>query len=443
MPYDPQVDTPQSKPYAYLRYKYRDNNGTPWTEEFREIIVEYGNESWHNGAGGYGWHGWGRPGYVHYGGVEYGLFAKYMFNDHVMQMPEWNQYGLDNKIKIALGGNYSATATSYVESALQQGGKIKYAGHANYVGPKWETNDPGTSVFDDHGVQMTLLGMEKSMKSLIEDVATIRDHLNSTAGTNYEVIAYEGGPSGYWTNKTVDGNDPEIDELYGKSVAMGLAALDAWLYSSQNGFGHQSYLGFSSGRWWSSHTLPEAGGYRAHPGWLALTMRNLYAPGSTMVETIQNVQPTISSDSEDVPLISSYAIKDTMSYSVFVLSRKLDGNHDGVNFGDGYTPVTLHLPFDKVYGITRYRLESPDGSPVDPRTNNRTSEQVVIGSKVIDPQNFSKDFVINENTGGGVGGIPPGSINLYVFTTEKESMNILFMLPAPRNVQARAAIVEK
>ena len=89
VPYDPAVDTPQSKPYAYLRYKYRNNNGTPWTDEFREILVEYGNETWHNGAGDYGWHGWGKPDHVHHGGVEYGLFARYMFDEQVMQTPEW------------------------------------------------------------------------------------------------------------------------------------------------------------------------------------------------------------------------------------------------------------------------------------------------------------------------------------------------------------------
>jgi len=411
VPYDPELDTPQSKPYAYLRYKYRNNNGTPWTDEFREILVEYGSESWHNGAGGYGWHGWGRPGFVHQGGREYGLFAKFMFKDHVMQMPEWNQYDLGSKIKFTLGGNYSTTDTSYVETAVQQGAAISYVGHANYVGPKWETNDPGTSVFDDHGIQMTLLGMYKSMKPLIEDVATIRDDLNSNAGTDYKVVAYEGGPSGYWTNR----DNEQIDELYGKSVAMGLAALDTWLYSSLNGYIHQSYLGFASGKWWSSHTPPEAGGFRAHAGWLALTMRNRYALGSEMVETIQNSQPTINSDGQDIPLISSYALTDGESYSVFVLSRKLDGEHDGTDFGQGTNPVTLHLPFSEVEAIMRYRLEAPDGSPVDPRSNNILDLQVVIASQDIDPVNFSQNFVIDDTTGAEPEGLPPGSIYLYVF----------------------------
>ncbi len=412
IPYDPAVDTPRTKPYAYLRYKYRNNNPTPWTDEFRQIVIEYGNETWHQGAGGYGWDGWGRPGWVHQGGKEYGLFARYMFDENVMQMPEWNQYSLGNKIKFSLGANYGGSENAYGELAARQGASISYLGHANYVGPKWETNDPGTSVFDDHGVQMTLLGLHGSMKDLIEEAAATRDALRLSGQADYELQAYEGGPSGYWTNK----DNPEIDELYGKSAAMGLAALDAWLFSSQNGYKYQSYLGFSSGTWWSSHTLPEACGFRPHPGWLALKMRNRYALGSIMVETIHNSAPTIEGEGEDIPLVSSYVLTDHETVSVFVLSRKLDGVHDGLDFGDGHTPVTLHLPFDRVSKITRYRLESPDGSPVDPRTNNRRNQNVVIGSQEIDPALFSRNFALNENTGAQAGGIPPGSISLYVFT---------------------------
>ena len=42
---------------------------------------------------------------------------------------------------------------------------------------------------------------------------------------------------------------------------------------------------------------------------------------------------------------------------------------------------------------------------------------MVIGSQQIDTGYFSSDFVINKNTGGGIGGIPPGSIQLFVFET--------------------------
>lgn len=413
VPYDPAVDTPEGKPYAYLRYKYRGDDGTPWTDEFREIVIELGNETWHQGAGGYGWDGWGRPEYVHRGGLEYGLFARFMFDENVKQMPEWSQYDLGGKINFALGANYSADEEAYGEKAVRQGADISYLGHANYVGPKWETNDAGSSVFDDHGVQMTLLALEGRMRELISEAAATRDSLNAAGATHYALTAYEGGPSGYWTNR----DNEEIDELYGKSVAMGAAALDAWLFSSQNGYGHQCYLGFSSGRWWSSHTLPEAGGFRAHPGWLALKMRNRYALGSDMVATVHNTVPTLESDGVDLPLISSYALRGETATSVFVISRKLGGDHDGVDFGTGMTPVTIHLPMDTVTAITRYRLESPDGSPVDPRANNREALNVVIGSKTIEPDLYSPSFVVDVDTGGEAGGIPPGSINLFVFDT--------------------------
>ncbi len=420
VPFDPAVDTVESKPFAYQRYQYRNGNGTPWTDEFREIVIELGNETWHQGAGGYGWDGWGRPGWVHQGGLEYGLFARYMFDEHVKQMPAWNQYALGNKIKFALGANYSADENAYGELAARQGASISYVGHANYVGPKWETNDPGSSIFDDHGIQMTLLGMHAGQRDLILEAAATRDQLNASGATRYAITAYEGGPSGYWTNP----DDPEVDERYGKSVAMGLAALDAWLFSSQNGYKHQCYLGFSSGTWWASHTQPEACGFRAHPGWLALAMRNRYALGSTMLETIHHTQPTLLSDQETIPLVSSYALKNDDTVSVFVLSRKLDGEHDDINFGDGYMPVTLHLPFTRVRQITRYRLERPDGTPVDPRANNRQDLTVVIGAEEIDATYFAPDFILNENTGAEIGGIPPGSINLYVFSVIDENASI-------------------
>ena len=417
VPYNPAVDTPDSKPYAYLRYQYRNQNGTPWTEAFREIVIEIGNETWHQGAGGYGWDGWGRPGWVHQGGREYGLFAKYMIDGHVKQMPAYSQYNLGEKIKFALGANYDGSENAYGELAARQGADVDYIGHANYVGPKWETNDPGISTFDDHGVQMTLLGMHTSMADLIAEAAATRDSLDASGQTHYQITAYEGGPSGYWTNE----DNPEIDELYGKSVAMGVAALDAWLFSSQHGYQYQCYLGFSSGTWWSSHTMPESGGYRAHPGWLALRLRNRYTVGTDMLRTTFNAQPTIQSDGEDIPLVSSYAFTDGSTYSVYVLSRKLDGSHDGVDFGDGMTPVTLHLPMTRVERITRYRLESPNGTPVDPRANNREDEQVVIGSREIDSAYYHQDFVIDADTGGEEGGVPPGSINLFVFETDTTS----------------------
>ncbi len=417
VPYDPEIDTPESKPYAYKRYVQRGDNGTPWTDEFREILVELGNETWHNGARFPQWDGFGPPGGVHQGGKEYGLFAKYIFDGTIMQMPEWTSLGLNNKIKFALGANYDGNPGAYAELAVRQGGNISYLGHANYVGAKWETGDTGFQTFNDEGVQENLVAMLTGMKDLIDTATATRDTLNSTEGTHYQVHAYEGGPSGYWM-----ADDPEVDELYGKSGATGLAALDAWLYSSLKGYKHQCYLGYSCGKWWSSHTPPELGGLRPHIGWLALKLRNKYALGDNMLSVVENNMPTYFRDDDeggqDMPLIGVYALKDDSgNFYVFVLSRKLDGTHDGVDFGDGYTPVTLHLPFTDPNSITLYKLAKPNGTPHDPRTNNREALNVTIVSENIDTQYFSQDFVVNENTGAGSGGIHPGAVYLYVFSS--------------------------
>ncbi|MDZ7616353.1 MAG: hypothetical protein U1E05_05070 [Patescibacteria group bacterium] len=414
VPYDPAVDRPDTKPHAYRRYRARGNNGRPWTDEFREILVEYGNETWHNGAGGYGWDGWGRPGFVHHGGAEYGLFARYMFDEHVMKMPAWTRYKLGDKIKFVLGGNYNAdldSATAYAEQAAMREPSVAYLGHANYVGPKWETGDKAAaSSFSDDGIQETLISRVTGIGRTIEDAAASRDAL-AQRGIHYNLLAYEGGPSGYWQNKEA----PEIDELYGKSAAMGLAALDAWLYSSYHGFKHQCYLGFASGKWWSSHTLPEAGGLRPHVGWLALQLRNRHAPGNSMRKIAFESVPTYQRQGETIPLLAAYAITGDRSCSLFLLNRKMAGRHGGTDFGAGTTAVTVRLPMKAVVKLTVHKIARADGSPADPRDNNLESQKVSIVSQPLPPGAYGQPFIVDDRTGALPEGLPPGAIYLYVF----------------------------
>ena len=402
VPYKPASDTQKTKPYAYLRWRFRGGNGRPWTEEFREIVVEYGNETWHNGAGGYGWDGWGRPGWVHHGGQEYGLFAQYMFDEHVMKMPEWKRYKLGEKIRFALGGNYEAkpdSPTSYAEEAVQQGPSVSYLGHANYVGPKWETADASPHKFDKAGLQETLIARVTGIGKVIADAAATRDLLRKK-GIGYDLIAYEGGPSGYWQNK----DNPTIDEYYGKSAAMGLAALDAWLYSSRMGFKHQCYLGMSSGKWWSSHTMPEAGGFRPHAGWLALTLRNRHVRGETMVDVRVNGGPTIRRKEQAIPAVAAYAFRGKGATSVFLLNRSLGES----------APVTLSVPGGARKAVTLHKLTRPDGSPVQPADNNLEKRNIRITTVKL-PRMKAGQLTVNDKTGATAKGLPPGAIYLYVF----------------------------
>ena len=172
------------------------------------------------------------------------------------------------------------------------------------------------------------------------------------AGHDYDCVAYEGGPSGYTFDATPA--EAEAQEQYGKSLAMGVAALDAWLGSYEKGWTYQNYLGYGQGKWWSSHTL-FYDGFRPCPGWLAMTLRNRYAAGD-MLQVEAGSMPVLRHRKETYPLIKCGALRDGRRWSVFVLSRKLDAQYDGQDLGDGYTPVTLHLPFKKAGKIMLHKL---------------------------------------------------------------------------------------
>ena len=138
-PYDPHQDTPQGKPWAYRRFRQR-GTGTPWTDEFESIVIEFGNETWHN-AFFPDWIGFRTHGAIHQGGPEYGLFARYLI-ENIRKSPYWKARHLEGKIRFDLGGNYQAEVgrdgrvRGYVEEALQNCPWATLAGHANYVGPQ-------------------------------------------------------------------------------------------------------------------------------------------------------------------------------------------------------------------------------------------------------------------------------------------------------------------
>jgi hypothetical protein len=120
--------------------------------------------------------------------------------------------------------------------------------------------------------------------------------------------------------------------------------------------------------------------------------------------------PTIDWSDGEYPLIGVYAFRDGDRWSVFVLSRALDGQHDGRDFGDGAIPVTLELPFDTAASVALHRLTG------DPRGNNRDALNYEIESLEVPAATASGGtFRVGAETGGMAGGMPPGSIYLYVF----------------------------
>ena len=408
-PYDPARDTPKSKPWAYKRIVQRGTN-VPWTDEFEEIIIELGNETWHNGAFP-DWLGFGPYNAIHQGGHEYGLFTRYLC-ETMMQSPYWKARGLDRKIRFALGANYETwigddgKVGGYGELAMQANPYASILGHANYVGPKWETGDYNNRQYNNEGLQECLVSYLTGTEPGEIKMGKSRDALKAVHP--YALAAYEGGPGGYSLPWSAKKEQVEIDESYGKSLAQGVGALDCWLGSYKYGWCDQCFLGYNEGTFWTSHTTL-ADGFRPTPAWQALTLRNRYAAGDLMaVDTIS--VPLLAKGKQSFPLIGTYAMRDGRNWSVFVLSRKLAGQHNGADFGTGETPVALDLPFKRARTVTLHTLSG------DPKLTNRERLNIQPQSQVL-PADVVRDghLVVDARSGGQPGGIPAGSIYLYVF----------------------------
>jgi len=383
-----------AKPWAWLRYQQR-GVATPWADEFERIYLEFANETWHNRAspGTLYWWGWGQFSAVHQGGKEFGLWARYITDLVATHSPYWEARQLADKLIFVMGSNYQ----DYAEKGRPFAPRVKAIGHAPYVGPKWETGDPPNAVFDDHGLQGTLLGWIAGTALDMDKYRVNRERL-AAQGHFYELVGYESGPSGYSLPGSASAEQVEISEQYGKSLAMAVAALDAWLGSHEAGMTERGQLAFAQGQYWSSHTLMNDG-YRPHAHWQAIKLRNRFASGQ-MVRVRTDATPTIAWNNKDWPLIGCYAFRDGAKLSVFVLSRKLGGVHDGHDFGDGSTPVTLHLPANPVGPAMLYSLTG------DPRTNNRTALVLTIQTQQV-AMTRSHTFTM-----------PQGSIYLFVVNTD-------------------------
>ncbi|PTY06471.1 hypothetical protein DB346_00880 [Verrucomicrobia bacterium LW23] len=419
-PYDPAKDSPATKPWAYKRYQQR-GTGTPWTDEFREIIVEFGNETWHNSKMR-DWIGFAQYGAIHQGGAEYGLFSQYLINN-IHQSPYWASQKLAGKMHFCLGGNYSGevngdTIRGYAELAIARCPGAQYIGHANYFGPKWEMNQKPLESFTDEGLFSMIMNYYTELKPRQDKMFDAQQKL-AKRGIHYDIIAYEGGPSGYSIDRESRNNTALVEaaENYGKSMGSAVCCIDTWFGSAMQGWTYQDFFSWMQGRYWSSHTMM-FDGYRAHIPWLAMKLRNTYASGNLMRVT-ETSAPTIAGPAgrggagAALPLTGAYAMHDPAlkRWSVFVVNRKINATIHGTDMGDGYAAVTLQLPFTAAERISLHKLSA------DPRTTNRESDKVKIESKDLDAKALGSDgkLIINTATGGGEKGLPPGSIYVYVF----------------------------
>lgn len=339
---------------------------TPWTDAFEKIYIEVGNEMWNQLFVSRSFSG--RPQLA-------GAIAEYAFQE-IKSSP---YYDADRFEFIVGGWKIDPSSTGWGYRVVENAPSAEYLGLTAYV-EGWngvhipEVDD--AAIFPNYLMYSPRVIEPRNLAHL----KTFRE-----AGLPIRFSTYEGGPSYELPNPTTPWR--EETEYIGKSIASGIATLDAFMFNLQLGFTPQCFFMFGGGNNWASHTmLPD---FRPHPHWLALEMRNNLLKGRLLTVTPEKV-PTVDLEpvsmknvdylgtkrqgktvyktqtlpgKKAVPEILCYAFQDDRCYSVMVLSRRAKAD----------TLVELIYPDELEQNGKIYYLHGRD-----PSSSNRKHMEVMV-----------------------------------------------------------------
>jgi hypothetical protein len=408
-PYDPAVDTPAAKPWAYKRHIQGQTK--PWTDEFDQILFELGNETW-NGLF-YPWNFGeltdGATGKTYSGGQSYGLFQEQVVS--VMRSsPYWLSAGLEKKFVFVLGG---WGGQSYGRDAASVSPNSSYLTIGAYNGG-WDEGE-GPPKLDAASLFNVLSQVNQSAIPVADRHASEVGGLEKNRRTRLRLGTYEAGP-GYALNglngAQVTEEQSLEQELVMKSVAAGVASIDSFLARAYRGFDLQNYFLFGGGVLWSSHSPWYRGG-QAYPVWQLLSLFNSKAAGD-LLRVVTTSVPTADlkpferrKGMASAPLAAVYATRAGNRYAVLALSRKIP--QYPVSGDDGYTPLKIELPFTEARTVTLYRVSG------EPMANALISGDTSIEKMELTGLPAGRVFSIDAASGADERGLPPASAFLYVF----------------------------
>ncbi len=409
-PYDPNVDTPASKPWAYKRYS--QGQAKPWVEEFDQIYFELSNETWNSlfAPWTFGTMTDAVSKKSYSPGQVYGLFQEYV-RSIMRSSPYWRRANLDRKFVFMLGG--WADNIGYSRDAASVSPASDFLTIAAYNGG-WDEAE-GPPKLDAASLFNTMAQVNQSAIPVADLYAKELPDLRAKGARKLRLGTYEAGP-GYalngLNNARVTEEQERAQEQVMKSLAAGTATLDSFLARAYRGFSVQNFFMFDSGMLWKSHAKWYHGG-QAYPSWKLLALFNKEASGDMLrTETLSVPSADLKAFSrrqtiKDAPLVAIYATRHAGRYSLFVLSRKIPDYP--VGYDDGYTPVNVELPFSEAKSVTLYRMTGA------PDANNLLSDKVGIEKLEIPALKHGRRFSLNAETGADERGLPPASTFLYVF----------------------------
>jgi hypothetical protein len=416
-PYDPAVDTPDSKPWAWKRH--RQGRTAPWTDAFERILIELSNETWNPLFAPWTFLGDSSPdaatGEVYESGELYGLWQEYVIGI-LRSSPYWSEE-IDRKFEFVLGGwAIHEERGGYGQQAAKCSPNSQHMTVAGYNGG-WDEGEPPAEANDATRFK-TLAFAVQAAEPRARKLAATQAQQKALGEADYQLGTYEAGP-GYNLNGlngvSMNSEQVEAESQVMKSLCGGTATIDSFLMRARYGYNLQGFYHFEDNRhYWTSHARPEHGG-QVYPPWAALSMYNLYATGDHLLVLPRSTpvydlpRTTRRQKTPAAPMSAVYATRLGNRYGVFCISRKMN-DYPFVG-DDGYTPMTIQLPFtlERNGKITLYKLEG------DTRVHNLDTNHVDVTRVDVPAKHFDRHFVLNAARGADDRGLPPAATYLYVF----------------------------
>lgn len=354
VPYDPNNDSPEEKPWAYKRYLQGFTE--PWVDHFEYIDFEVGNETWNEIFKPWVFQNMrdSVTGQLYSKGEVYGLFNEFVIQE-LQSSKYWDELNLSENFNFIIGG---WARLDYGIDAIKFSPSSNYMTIAAYNGG-WDENEgpPDLSLASFFNVlnQTSQVAIPVALKHYNEISS-----FNSAANRSVQLGTYEAGP-GYALNGLNNANVTEQQRIEQeevmKSVAAGVATLDSFLARANMGFTKQNYFTFSQGATWSSHAKWYNGG-QAYPSWTLLEIFNKFTPVSILeVETISVPQVDLLASGprkkvNDSPLMSLYALKSTDDLVLVAISRMIRAYPDPSH--DGFSNMRINIPYAFTGDVTVY-----------------------------------------------------------------------------------------